>query len=108
MLKIKIAFNPTNEKVLVCRGQFHAHEMPIKSYDKWVRAIYFPEHKTIYFRFHNPVGEYHFLNQEDEELSFKICEQARKGFIQNGIIPKKTKCLFWQTNQRISQSEITF
>lgn len=108
MQKVKIAFNPVNEKVLVCRGQFHAREMTIKDFDKWARAIYFPEVKTIYFRFYNPTGEYYFLTEKDESLSFKICEKARKGFIQKGIIPKKTKCLFWQTDKQVSQSEVSY
>lgn len=68
----------------------------------------FPEVKTIYFRFYNPTGEYYFLTEKDESLSFKICEKARKGFIQKGIIPKKTKCLFWQTDKQVSQSEVSY
>lgn len=108
MVKIKIAFNPINEKVLVCRGQFHAHEMPVKTYDKWVRAIYFPEHKTIYFRFHNPTGEYHFIGIDDERLSFKQCEKALNKFIQKNVIPKNVDCLFWQTDKRISQTEVSY
>lgn len=108
MQKVKLAFNPTNEKVLICKGQFHAHEMPIKSYDKWVRAIYFPEHKTIYFRFHNPIGEYHYIGIEDEELSFKQCEKALSKFMQKRIIPKRIKALFWQGNEAISENDISY
>jgi len=108
MQKVKLAFNPITKKTLVCKGNFHAKEMPIKSYDKWVRAIYFPEHQTIYFRFHNPIGEYHFIGIDDEKLSFKQCEKALHRFIQKGIIPKKIKTLFWQGNETILESDISY
>jgi hypothetical protein len=108
MQKVKLAFNPLNKKILVCKGDFHAKEMPVKTYDKWVRAIYFPEHRTIYFRFHSPTGEYHYISYEDEELSFKVCENALSEFIRKNVIPKKSKTLFWQGNEVINEKDFSY
>jgi hypothetical protein len=106
--KIKIAYNPIKDRVLVCKGQFHADEMPVKSFDKWVRAIYFPECKTIYFRFYSPSGEYHFLTQDDESLSFEMCKKALQSFIQNQVVPKRVKALFWETNSNVKNIDISY
>lgn len=108
MDKIKIAYNPTNDKIIVCKGGFHADEMPVRNYDLWVRAIWFPKIKTIYFRFWSPTGEYQFIDSQDIDESFTVCEKALREFKKNKIISKKCKILWWETDSVVTQNEIKY
>jgi hypothetical protein len=108
MVKVKLSYNPKTNKILICKGNFHANEMPVKSYDSWVRAIWFPDCKTIYFRFYSPKGEYTYLNDDDYQLSFNVCEKALKELIRSKTLPKGCKVLFWETNKIITQAEIGY
>lgn len=105
---LKLAYNPKTKKITVCGGNHHAGELPINGFDSFIRAVYFERYKTIYFRFYAPSGEYVFPDDRDIEKSFRACERALDAFIDEGIIPKKTKVLFWQTDKTVTDSLIKY
>jgi hypothetical protein len=108
-MSLKLAYSTISKKPLVCGDTLcHAGSLPVKDFDKHVRAIYFKEYKTIYFRFYNPSGEYTFINDSDIQRSFKVCDIALRVFIEEGIIPKKSKVLYWQTNRKIDENLIKY
>jgi hypothetical protein len=107
MHNIKLAYDLQNDTVIKC-GSTHATSLTVKNFDKYARALYFPEQKTLYFRFWNPSGEYWYLTPEDEERSFKACEKALDGLIKGKIIPKRVKVLFWDTNEEIKKSDVIY
>ena len=105
---LKLAFHPRSKKIIVCGGASHAGDIPVKLFDAYIRAVYFERFKTIYFRFYAPSGEYVFPSDKDFEESFRACESALDAFIEEGIISKKTKVLFWQTNKQVTESLIRY
>jgi hypothetical protein len=106
-MSLKLAYDLDEDDAIIC-GSTHATSLTVKKFDRFVRALYFKEHKTIYFRFWSPSGEYWYLTPDDEERSFKACEKALDGLIRGKIIPKKVKVLFWDTNETIKKSDVVY
>lgn len=108
-MSLKLAYNPLNSRPLLCGDtERHAGILPVKNFDKYVRALYFKEYKTIYFRFYNPSGEYTYIDEEDIQRSFRVCDIALKAFIEEKLIPKGAKVLYWQTDKKVSESLIRY
>lgn len=104
-MTIKLGYDPINNIPLLCGDtNCHAATLPNKNFDKYIRALYFKEYKTIYFRFYSPSGEYTYIDDRDIQRSFRICDIALKAFIKEKLIPKKVKVLYWQNDNKVTNS----
>jgi hypothetical protein len=108
MQDIKLAFNPVNGEVLDCGQNSHAVTIGRgKAFDKYVRAIVFPDKKRVYFRFYTPSGDYFAPEQNDVDYAFLVCGQALDKFILKKIVKKSYKVLYWQTDTKIKPEDVT-
>lgn len=108
-MSVKLAYDTKKHRPLMCGDtQHHAGSLPVKDFDKYVRALYFKEYRTIYFRFFNPSGEYTYIDDKDIQRSFNVCDMALKAFIEEGLIPKGSKVLYWQTDKKVNENLIRY
>ncbi len=109
MSEIKLCYHPKTEEV---RANEYSHASVInsggKAYDKWVRAIVFPELKRIYFRFYTPSGDYTNITEEDRQYAYTICEAALRKFISDGLVKKSWKVLFWTTDAKVDSTRVRY
>ena len=105
-MNLKICFNPKTREII--KGETRHSEMIRRDFDKWVRALYFEKEKRLYFRFYDPAGNYQYLTEEDHQRSFDTCEAALKEFQRVKLIGKNIKILFWNTDKKISETDIKY
>lgn len=104
-MSLKFAYHSKTKKIVECGSQSHA--LSIKTgYDNWVRVIFFPERNRLYFRFFQPSGDFYFISEEDKARSFDVCCDAKDELLRRGVVPKKTKFLFWTTDKEVSTFDI--
>lgn len=105
----KIAFDPKTKDIIVATETSHAVALAgKKQFDRFVRAIYFKDLKTLYFRFYKPSGDYTFIDDEDKAFSFNKCYDALEAFKKADLVSKKAKVLFWTTNETVTEQMIKF
>lgn len=75
-----------------------------RDYDAYVRALYWPEKRAIYFRY---AGDYDRPECEEErQNAFKRAEKALDVLIVKKHVPKRTRVLFWETGYGIAERDI--
>lgn len=105
-MKLYLAYNTKTKKLLDGYGM---HATFIKTdYDLHVRAMYFVDYDTVYFRFFKPDGNFNIWTKQDWELSERKAQEARRAMIKAKKIKTSTKCLYWDTNEKITESMIKF
>lgn len=103
---IKYAINPETLEIKSQGETPHYRYLTCKSFDKWVRCIYFPEYSRIYFRFYKPSGDYNFISDIDDKRSRLVCSRILSHLVDNRLIRKTTKVLFWDTDKVIDGNKI--
>lgn len=75
-----------------------------RKYDAYVRAIYFPEKRAVYFRY---AGDYDAPESDEERgKAFRRAENALDILIEGKYVPKRARVLFWETGHGITERDI--
>lgn len=79
----------------------HAEQIrTAREYDDTVRAVVFPETKSIYFRFFCPSWDgLSRPTAEQTDESFRQCVRALERFIRAHLVKKSWKVLYWATDE---------
>lgn len=103
---LKLAINPETLEVKSNGEAGHYTYLTAKTFDKWVRCIYWPEHKRIYFRFYKPDGDYSFTSDTDDKRARIVCARVLSSLIVKRLVSKTVKPLYWETDAHIKDFEI--